>query len=378
MVLGFGQKNDVEVSIMGTLGISIYPERSSYAADAHYLDLAVAQGFKRVFTSLLEIKGDKKSVLNNFKDVITHANSLGMVVMVDINPELFEQLGISYDDLRFFHDLGAWGVRLDGSFGGEEEAEMTRNPYGLKIEVNMSQGTHYIDTIMDFSPNLENLLGSHNFYPQRYTGLGQHFFDQATASFTQYRINTAAFVNSSAATYGPWPIQDGLCTLESHRNLPISTQIEHYLLLGTIDDIIIGNAYASEAEFQAAHDVFFSHYPIIHVETVPTITADEQINLFSEPLTYRGDSSDYMIRCSSTRYMYGDKRFAAHDTTDIQRGDILIDNEKYGQYNGETQIALQPMENDGRINVVGRVVPSDLFLLDYLKRWGNFRLKNAD
>ena len=48
--------------------------------------------------------------------------------MVDINPALFEQLGISYDDLSFFHDMGAYGIRLIFGFTGQEEANMTRNP----------------------------------------------------------------------------------------------------------------------------------------------------------------------------------------------------------------------------------------------------------
>ena len=47
---------------------------------------------------------------------------------------------------------------------------MTHNPYGLKIELNMSRGQHYIDLIMDFGVNRDNLIGSHNFYPQRFTG----------------------------------------------------------------------------------------------------------------------------------------------------------------------------------------------------------------
>ena len=154
---------------MGKLGVSVYPERSTYDQDAAYLDLAAKYGFKRVFTSMLEINGDKDTVLANFKAVIDHANALNMEVMVDMNPALFEQLGVSYDDLRFFHDLGAYGVRLDLGFTGAEEAQMTRNPFNLKIEVNMSQGTHYIDNIMSFSPKRENLLGSHNFYPHRYS-----------------------------------------------------------------------------------------------------------------------------------------------------------------------------------------------------------------
>src|SRR5699024_6518225 len=158
---------------------------------------------KRVFTSLLEIKGNKDKVLSEFRKVVNHANSLGMQVIVDINPGLFKQLGVDYDDLSFFHDLGAWGIRLDVGFNGLTEAQMTHNPYGLKIEINMSQGTKQIDNIMSFSPDKDNLLGCHNFYPHRFSGLGVDFFKQTTESFNKYGINTAAFVNSQNATFGP-------------------------------------------------------------------------------------------------------------------------------------------------------------------------------
>ncbi|MGC3858530.1 MupG family TIM beta-alpha barrel fold protein, partial [Enterococcus faecalis] len=83
--------------------------------------------------------------------VVDYANQLGMEVMVDINTALFEQLGISYDDLSFFHEMGAYGIRLDLGFTGQEEANMTRNPYGIKIEINMSSGTSYVDNIMAYS-----------------------------------------------------------------------------------------------------------------------------------------------------------------------------------------------------------------------------------
>ena len=43
----------------------------------------------------------QRKVLSEFKEVVDYANSLGMEVMVDINPALFEQLEISYDDLSF-------------------------------------------------------------------------------------------------------------------------------------------------------------------------------------------------------------------------------------------------------------------------------------
>ncbi|KAF1302932.1 DUF871 domain-containing protein [Enterococcus saccharolyticus] len=359
---------------MGKLGVSIYPERSTFEKDKAYLDLAHKYGFKRVFTSLLQIKDDKEKVLADFKKVVDYANSLDMEVMVDINPGLFKQLEISYDDLSFFHEMGADGVRLDIGFTGAEEARMTRNPYNIKIEINMSAGTSYVDNIMSYSPNTDNLLGSHNFYPHRYSGLGYEHFVNCSEKFRKYNLNTMAFVNSHEATFGPWPTQDGLCSLEDHRELEIATQVKHLLLTGLIDDILVGNAYASEAELKAMADAFNAPYPTLKVVVEDEITEDERICLFDNLHSYRGDRSDYMLRSTMTRVYYKDKPFPAHTTRDIVRGDVLIDNVGYGQYKGETQIALKEMKNDGRVNVVGHISEDELFLLGFLKPWSSFKL----
>ncbi|MDB1690037.1 DUF871 domain-containing protein [Enterococcus casseliflavus] len=359
---------------MGKLGISIYPERSTFEKDKAYLDLAHKYGFERVFTSLLQINDDKEKVLADFKQVVDYANQLGMEVMVDINPGLFEQLGISYDDLSFFDEMGAYGVRLDIGFTGSEEAKMTRNPYGIKIEINMSSGTSYVDNIMSYSPNTENLLGSHNFYPHRYSGLGYDHFVFCSEKFRKYNLNTMAFVNSHEADFGPWPTQDGLCSLEDHRDLPLATQVKHLVLTGLIDDISIGNACASEAELAAMAEAFHADYPTLRVDVVDGITEDERICLFDNLHSYRGDRSEYILRSTMTRIYYKDKEFPPHDTRDMVRGDVLIDNAGYGQYKGETQIALKAMKNDGRVNVVGKIADEELFLLEFLKPWSSFKL----
>ncbi|HAZ0839012.1 TPA: DUF871 domain-containing protein, partial [Enterococcus faecium] len=356
---------------MGKLGISIYPERSTFEKDKAYLDLAHKYGYKRVFTSLLQINDDKEKVLSEFKEVVDYANSLGMEVMVDINPALFEQLEISYDDLSFFHKMGAYGVRLDIGFTGAEEAKMTRNPFGIKIEINMSSGTNYVDNIMSYSPNTDNLLGSHNFYPHRYSGLGYEHFVFCSEKFRKYNLNTMAFVNSQSAEFGPWPTQDGLCTLEDHRDLEIATQVKHLILTGLIDDISIGNAYASEEELKEMAEAFNADYPTLKVDTEEGITENERICLFDNLHSYRGDRSEYILRSTMTRVYYKDKDFPPHNTRDMHHGDVLIDNEGYGQYKGETQIALKDMKNDGRVNVVGRISDDELFLLDFLKPWSS-------
>lgn len=359
---------------MRRIGVSLYLSKSTFEADQAYLDLASKYGFTRIFTSLLEIEGDTTEVINKYKQTIDYGNSLGMETILDISPGLFKQLDISYDDLSFFKELGASGLRLDLGFTGQEEAMMTKNPYGLKIEVNMSSGTKYIDNIMSYHPNTDHLCASHNFYPQKYTGISQEHFEDTTATFNKYHLTTAAFVTSQVGELGPWPVQLGLCTLESHRFLDIQTQVTHFRLMGTIDDLIIGNAYASEEELKAMSEAFFSPHPLLPMESYDGLSEVEKKILFEETHVFRGDRSKYLIRSTATRIKYKAEDFPVRDVQQIDKGDVIIGSNDFGQYKGETQIALAPIENEGERNVVGVIKKDAIFLLDYLKPWSSFRL----
>lgn len=357
------------------IGISIYPERSTFEKDKAYIDSAHAHGFKRIFTSLLEITGDSDQVVGNFKRIVKYASELGMEVMVDINPKIFEQIGVSYSNLSFFHDLGAFGIRLDMGFTGREEAEMTRNPYGLKIEVNMSIGTSYIDNIMSFSPKRENLLGSHNFYPMRYSGLDEEFFKYCAHQFRNQCIRTAAFVTSQHGDLGPWPVQDGLCTLEDHRDMDIASQVRYMLLTGLIDDIIIGNAYATEDELKSMAAVYSDTHPSLTVELSTDISDIEHSIVLDELHSYRGDRSAYMLRSSLPRFKHKNSDIPAHNCIAIKRGDIVVGNNTFGQYKGELHIALKEMKNRGQVNVVGHLTKESEYMLQYLRPWSKFTFK---
>ena len=112
--------------------------------------------------------------------------SKGFEIIVDVSPKVFNDLGISYKDLSFFKEIGADGLRLDMGFTGFSESLMTFNPEGLKIEINMSNNTRYIDTIMDYMPNKENLIACHNFYPHNYSGLNfDHFAGMHRENFSK-------------------------------------------------------------------------------------------------------------------------------------------------------------------------------------------------
>lgn len=355
------------------LGISIYPEHSTVEKDKAYIKLAHQYGFTRIFTCLLSVNGDKEQILKEFTETIDYANSLGMEVLVDISPRVFSQLEISYSDLSFFHKMGAYGIRLDLGYSGHEESVMTYNPYGLKIEINMSNATKYLDNIITYKPNLDNLIGSHNFYPHRYAGLSYDHFIKCCQDFKKHGIRTAAFVNSHAATYGPWPITEGLCSLEMHRTLPICVQAKHLFATGLIDDVLIANCYASEAEIKALSVVASYDKLSFKLHIHESATELERKIIFQEPHFYRGDVSDYLIRSTQSRVKYKNEEFKPGNTPHIKRGDILIENERYGQYKGELQIALKDMENSGKTNVVGHIDETELFLLDYLEPWGKFQ-----
>ncbi|WP_028982952.1 DUF871 domain-containing protein [Sporolactobacillus terrae] len=357
-------------------GISIYPEHSTPEKDMAYLSMAAGFGYQRVFTCLLSVQASKLEIEKEFKVILEHANDLGMEVIFDVNPGVLQKLGISYNDLSFFKELGASGIRLDGGFNGLTEAQISYNRFGLKVEINMSNGTKMIDNIMSFSPDREHLIGCHNFYPQRYTGLSEKHYIECSKKFKKCGLRTAAFVTSNTATMGPWKIMEGLPTLEEHRGLPIDVQAKHLYALGYIDDVLIGNAYASEEELKelAAVSPSYLKYKIKLNEKCSDL---EKKIIMEEPHIYRGDVSEYLIRSSQSRVKYRDYPFPLGCTETIKRGDLLIGNDNFGQYKGELQIALKDMENEGQKNIVGHVVEDELFLLDYLAPWSKFGFELA-
>lgn len=358
---------------MRQLGISVYPNHASFEDNMEYLRLAHKYGFKRVFTCLLSVEGDKEKIVKEFKDVIKEAGSLGMQVIADVSPRVFGDLGISYKDLSFFHELGAYGIRLDMGYSGSEESIMTFNPYNLNIEINMSNGTKYLENIMSYKPNTEKLLGCHNFYPHRYSGLSYDHFIYCSEQFKQFGLRTAAFISSNDATFGPWPVREGLCTLEMHRNMAVTAQAKHLFATGLIDDVIIANAFASEKELEALGRINKEKLTF-DVELVHNIPEIEKKIVLEELHFNRGDVSEYLIRSTQSRVKYKGHEFIPFNTPDIKRGDILIDTSLYGHYAGELQLALKDMKNSGKTNVVGRIAKDEMFLLDYIEAWQKFGL----
>ncbi|MGL5042311.1 MAG: DUF871 domain-containing protein [Culicoidibacterales bacterium] len=354
------------------IGISIYPEHSNEQDIKAYLDLAARYNVKKVFSCLLSVKKPVDEIKREFKVINEYATNLGMELMLDVSPRVFAELGIGYDDLRFFSEIGATGIRLDMGFDGSTEAKMTKNPYGLDIEINMSNDVAGIDNIMSFKPNVSKLIGCHNFYPQAYTGLRLSHFISCSKRFKKFNLRTSAFVSAPSAQIGPWPVMDGLVTVEMHRHLPIQAQAKHLFATGLIDTVLIGNMFASEEELRALAEID-PEVIALEVEFAPGTTALEKDIVLNFPHFNRGDINDYMIRSTMSRVVYKDRDFPAHDLKPLSKGDIIIGNDGFGQYKGELHLVINDLPQDDRKNVVARVVESELFLIDYIEAWQSFK-----
>ena len=361
---------------MKRLGISIYPEKTSKEELLEYIDRASYAGFSRIFSCLLSVVDDKEKIKKDFTYINEFAKSKGFEIIVDVAQSVFSKLGITYNDLKFFKEIQADGFRLDEGFTGNEEALMTFNEYNLKVEINASINVHTIDTIMDYYPNKYNLYGCHNFYPHAYSGLALDYFDECTDRFKRYGLRTAAFVTSqNQNTFGPWPVTQGLVTLEMHRNLSLLTQVKHYLSMGNIDDIIISNCYPSDDELEQFKDLDlrFVTFDVTVEDGVPEL---QRRVMFEELHINRGDVNSNMIRSTQPRIKYKGNKFELFNVPEIiKRGDIVIESSEYGHYAGELQIAKKDMKNTGFSNVVGKITEEELFILDYLKPWQKFKLK---
>lgn len=357
---------------MRGLGISIYPNQGTVEEIQKYIELAGRYGFTRIFTCLIsEQERTVEEVLEDFRKIVSTANNCGLKVIADVEPAIFKKFGGTYNDLKSFHDLGLDGIRLDMGFSGIEESIMSYNPYGLKIELNASNGTKYIDNILSYRANNENIWACHNFYPHVYSGLGYEWFIKCSKQFKDLGIRTAAFVNSQNAKFGPWPVSEGLCTLEMHRDMDIDIQAKHLFATGVIDDVIIANMFASEKELRRLSELNkeMLEFKVEFTSEVPEL---QKTIVLDEFHFNRGDVSDYMIRSTQSRVKYKGCDFQAFNTPDIKRGDVLIESNLYSRYAGELQVALKNMKNSGKTNVVAKIVPEELFLLDYLEPWGKF------
>lgn len=360
---------------MRKLGISIYPEHSTPEKDLAYMELASKYGFSRIFTCLLSVEESKEDIIKNFTAFINKAHNLGFKVAVDTNIDVFNKLDARADDISVFAKMGVDIIRLDWPLSDRENILITNNPYNITVEFNASSDMA-LDLLIKKGANRNQMSTCHNFYPQEYTGLSKDRFDYFTQKYYDMALDVHAFISSNNDnTFGPWPVYNGLCTLEDHRHKDIGYQLRYLIADRRIKDVIIGNSFASESELKELSEVDLS-IPSLKIEEISYIMEVEREILYDFVHADRIDSSEYFIRSSISRAFGKDKDIPQRKSEKeyFEKGDVLIINNNLSYYKGELEIVKKKIKNTGERNLVGHFNEDEQKIVDILAEQNPFKI----
>ncbi|MTB64846.1 DUF871 family protein [Streptococcus sp. zg-86] len=359
---------------MLTLGFSLYPEKYDLKHSLDYIDLLARYGAKRLFMSLLQLSDGMDDYGQLYQAIIAYANQQGIRVIADVSPAFLEANGWQDCLIEKCREFGLAGLRLDEALPLADMVTLTHHSYGIKIELNMSTDKRLLTDLIAAGADLSNLIACHNFYPHEFTGLSRSHFLEMSRFYHERGIETAVFLSSNTALEGPWPVTEGLPTLEEIRHAPLTVQAEVMKATGLFDTVLISNQFIAETELASLVEVLGQDSVGLTYEPLVELTDIEQ-KVLAFPHRYRGDVSDFVIRSTEPRVQYQEATVPVRlQSKAVTRGTIVIDNDAYLRYKGEVQIALKSFTMTDKTNIVAQLTPWSLLILDYLQPWQAFRL----
>ncbi len=357
-------------------GISIYPGLdNSLEENLQLMEESAKLGIKRVFTSFHIPETDTDAFRRDIGSIMACARKLGLEIISDISPATCELLGIGQEDLAAYAQLGIHTLRLDYGYGIDAIARLSRNAYGMKIQLNASTITKdFIQELRQAGADFNQIDALHNFYPREGTGLSEEFFQQKNNLLHTAGIQVGSFVPSAQGRRRS-PLQAGLPTLEDHRQYSTDLASRHLAAMG-VDFIIIGDSLPTQEELQQLSMLNQDKEPTVHIRARLHSHNPEIAQLLSQPLTARLDEARDAIRAQEGRPLVKRMSLSISPENTIERhlGDITLDNAGYGRYMGELQILKRPLPPDPRTNIVASIPSEEHFLLPYITPGRKFQL----
>ena len=343
-------------------GFSIYfgldntkEENIKLLNDSHKL------GFTRIFTSLHIPEANYSTLKTDVCEFFSLAKKYNMDIISDISPNTFKFLNLDDMDLKGLCDMGVKTIRIDFGYSEEEISKMSKNPYGIKIQLNASTITkEFFENLDRYSPNYKNVDALHNFYPRVGTGISEECMKEKNRILSERGIKASAFVGSNNRKRGP--LYDGLPSLESHRGLEVREASNHLFALGN-KSVFIGDSLPNKRELE---DLSGLSPDAVELFIVLKECDNITLRLLKETYTQRIDESRDAIRASESRIILNGDKIKPLNTIHKNYGDIIIDNENYMRYMGELQILEISQKADYRTNVVASVSQENIYLLKYI------------
>lgn len=360
------------------IGLSVYPDFQSYEQIEKQLTLAHSLGYTDVFTSMqLNNLGfeNTPSTGEDFHKVFRLCRKLGIRSHVDINDEVFKDLGCTLSNLKPLKDLGIDVLRLDGGFGMNETVQLTLNTEGIIIEdnpFNLKAVFQKVHRVIE-KGNPKQYRMCHNFFPRNETGLDFEETISLTQNLVEAGIPCGIFITSQ---YSPNDLNasgEGVCTIEDHRYLPPELAFSELRNTEVFDCILFGDSYPREEDLRAVSDIAQKDYCELEVWLEKSLSL-EQRKVILETLHHnRADTPALVIRSTQTRLKM---KVSPERCIDRPYGTITLDNDRSNRYEGELQISLGDLGPNPVANIAGMVKPTCKRLLQQVKyNQVSFKLK---
>ncbi|MGD2276369.1 DUF871 domain-containing protein [Bacillus wiedmannii] len=348
------------------IGVSIYLSKERVKKQEEWLKVAKENGFSSIFTSLHIPEDDPGTYTELIQILGKQALENDMELMVDVSPKSLHHLGMTYENVEELVDWGITGLRMDY---GITPKEIARVSHKMKVALNASTITDsFWKELIIENIKVENVEAWHNFYPRPETGLAKSFLQKQNEYLHEWGIKTMAFIPGDDEKRGP--LYEGLPTLEKHRNMrPLKAYLELVQDCG-VDKVLIGDISGS---VESVQEIASASRGIIQLRYKSFICDKEALKVVERVHTNRLDPARDVIRSVESRE--GNKVILKPmHTIARKKGSITIDNELYGRYAGEMQVATHDLPKDEKVNVVGMVVEEDLSLLPYVGAGKMFQL----
>ena len=281
---------------------------------------------------------------------------------------IFKFLDLDDMDLKGLRDMGVKTIRIDFGYSEEDIAKMSKNKYGIKIQLNASTITEEFFKKLDrYSPDYENIDALHNFYPRIGTGISEECMIKKNSILKEREIKPCAFVQSNNRKRSP--LKDGLPTLEYHRGMAVREAANHLFALGNTS-VFIGDSLPSIEELKELSSL---NPEVIELDIKVKSNDEITLRLLNEVYSARTDEARDAIRASESRLILKEDIIEPYNNVNKEVGDITIDNKDYLRYMGELQILKMNQEKDSRTNVVASILQKDLYLLKYIQGGKKFR-----
>ncbi len=350
--------------MISKFGISVYLS-TGIEVNREIINKAKRYGFNLIFTSFHISEEKAFNSIENISNLINLCKEEEMFLCADVSIQTLNILNIS--SLEELYNIGLSCVRFDYGIDLSTMVALSKKHSVMINASNISEKT--LDEYERAGMNFINVIAAHNFYPKSHTGLSLEYVSEMNALCKKRGLKTLAFIPGFKMARGP--IYEFLPTIESHRNEPLLVSLmEHRFSAGT-DYVLIGDVKYEDNLNEEINDIL-NDVVILEVEFF-----EEKYKgiMLGTHFSNRMDISSDTIRISQTRSNNKYKFDALPNMTNsrCEVGDIVISNKLYLRYTNEIEIVLKSFNQNGKLNVIGRVKDPYIKCLGYISNKRAFK-----